>query len=360
MKKAFLYLGFFIFTIFVFSPKGKKMNPKLSFIETPSNTSAQALEEVVICSCVRDVEKIADSMMNKLESLGQNFSRYKIIIYENNSRDKSKQILKDWQSKNPNICLFSEDLSVSSLKRQVFMKIPHKVEKTARARNCILDLLKDPKLDSYKYVIWVDWNDSHWNESEVVSSIISPEYDFDAVFAFEDKDLLSVRTSKYPIGFELLGDEYTTFLPDIKKNIQNEISNSWMKVFSGFGGLGIYKKNSLLQGRYSACVTKHLDSQVQNWLNQKPDIQKDVMYQKYLELKSQYEPFVADFALLYRDDQFPKILALKLPKGNTVWFSCTSNTTFAWTSEHVNLHANMAENGKGRFYINPKIKGKIP
>ena len=359
MKNFFLYLSVFVLVAFLFFPREKKASPQLSFVESPANISASVNEEVVICSCVRDVEKFASKMITSIESLGKNFSRYKVVVYENNSRDNTKEILRSWQKENPNVCVFVENLSVSSLKRQVFMKIPHKVEKIARARNFILDLLKDPKLDSYPYVIWVDWNESVWNESEVVPSIASPEHDFDGVFAFVDTDLVSVRTQKYPIGFELLGNEYTSFLPTIGKAIAQELSPCWTQVFSGFGGLGIYKKSSLLEGRYAACVTKHLDSQVQKWLHQKEDLQTDLMYQKYLDLLKGNEPFVSDFPLLYRDDQFPKVLALKLPEGKMVWFSCTQNTTFAWTSEHVNLHANMAENGKGRFYINPKIKKRL-
>ena len=61
--------------------------------------------KIVICTLCRNVEHNSKKSMEKLEGIGNLFNEYKIVVYENDSTDNTRNIIKNWSSINKNVHL---------------------------------------------------------------------------------------------------------------------------------------------------------------------------------------------------------------------------------------------------------------
>ncbi len=102
----------------------KYYNPILykesSFFEIPNISNKKKLEfskninigkeiandsKIVICSLARNVSLIFEKSKKRIEYIGKNFKEYKIVIFENDSSDNSRELLKNWSYSNNNVIL---------------------------------------------------------------------------------------------------------------------------------------------------------------------------------------------------------------------------------------------------------------
>lgn len=315
--------------------------------------SAQIQEKVLICGIGRNIEAAVPNTIRSTTELGSRFLDYRVILYENNSHDQTKALLRKWAEENPKVLLRSENLSKKQLAKELSMKVLNRTELIARARNIVLNTAMKKEFDDYKYVIWADLDFLEpWDVESIVETILHPSQEWDAVFAYGAYDLFALRSAEWPIGFELLGLPYLAKLKEIEKEFILDREGPWKKVYSAFGGLGIYKREALRGCRYSGVVTKDLETVTLQWLQEARAKENICFLRDYEELLSQTTPI--DLPLLNRE-QLPDQIGVKIPKGKIVWFSCTPNTTLPWTCEHVPLHASMSLLGHDKLFINPKI-----
>jgi len=103
--------------------------------------------KVLICGVCKDVEGRIKHSIENIEKLGNQFKDYAVIIYENNSSDRTPAILSEW-AKNNNHVFFMSDTIPSN-------QIPQlRMERIARARNIILVQAKRSKYKDYPYLIY--------------------------------------------------------------------------------------------------------------------------------------------------------------------------------------------------------------
>ncbi len=313
-------------------------------------------DKVLICGIARNVAKASLNTMQSIQNLGRCFSDYRVIIYENNSTDGTDRIFAKWAKQDQRIFFLSEKLSVKRLDRLCTMKVRNRIEQIARARNIVLDIAMNPAFDGYKYLIWADLDfQKPWEIDAIVETIVSPKEEWDAVLAYGAYDLFALRSSQWPIGFELLGDLYWKKLQPIWDSFVLKRDGPWEKVYSAFGGIGIYKRESIRGCRYSGIVTPQLEEMVSKWLF-RARLEKNVyLLDEYETLVKDVQPISFSGRFLRNRSQYPKQIGIQLHQGKVVWFSCTSNTTLPWTCEHVAFHAAMALNGHDRIFINPKL-----
>lgn len=315
-------------------------------------------DKVLICGIGRKIEKAVPNVIRSATALGSQFADYRVLIYENNSNDKTPDLLKAWAKENPKVIIRSEKLSAKKLKRAMRMGVLNRTEQIARARNIVLDLAMDKKFDDFKYVVWADLDFlDPWDVEGVVDTILHPQQEWDAVFAYGAYDLFALRAPEWPIGFELLGSFYFEHLDRIYKEFTLDRNGPWKKVYSAFGGLAIYRREALRGCRYTGVVTAELEKTVAQWLadslaNAKG---KEVCFSK------EYEQLLAETpvydAPLGNRSALPDRIGVRLPKGRLVWFSCTSEATLPWVCEHIPLHAAMIAKGHDKLYVNPKLRG---
>ena len=287
------------------------------------NLAADTLpEKIVICGVCRNIEAAVSNTIKNIEELGNHFSDYQVVIYENNSTDRTAQLLNDWSNNNPHVLLITEKLPSKNLPAS-------RTSKIARARNIVLEAVKDLNYSDFKYLVMVDLDfKKPWPIEEILKTLEAP-IEWDAVSANGVvkgglyHDYYAFRDKGFPFGPELNGSKVWrkhAFLPKFK-------GKEWHSVFSAFGGLALYKTKTILQYIYSGSVTSDLKKYYQNILLTLPPT--NPYLQDYLEFQriSQNTPLL-DIPIRFRD----KICC-----------------------EHLPLHASMALNGYGKFYVNPAL-----
>lgn len=354
MRKALLFLAFlssFTFLWTRFSSPIRFEDPK-----TVLNSQAEVKEKILICGVGRNIEEAVPNLIESVNRLGSKFLDYRAIIYENNSTDGTKDLLKKWADGDPHVIYISEQLSAKTLSGESSMKMTHRIEKIARARNIVMDIAMQKNFDDYKYVLWADLDHRKpWDVGPIVETILHPQEDWDAVLAYGAYDLFAMRSPKWPIGFELLGDFYWKNLDTFRNGFVLDRDGPWEKVYSAFGGFGIYKRESIRGCRYSAVATKDLEKAAAIWLSLAKR-QESCPFLKEYEAFLENGPVIDLKGPFLKDrEKYPDRLGMRLLKGKIVWFSCTPKTTLPWTCEHIPFHASMIVHGKDKIFINPKI-----
>lgn len=326
-------------------------------LETTANPTALIQEKVLICGVCRNIENAVPNTIESIRRLGSQFLDYRAIIYENNSTDQTKKLLNAWAKDDPHVIYMSEQLSKRKLSQELSMKIPHRIGKIARARNKVLDVAMDPCFDDHKYVIWADLDFvTPWDVDSIVETILHPKEPWDAVLAYGFYDLFAMRSPDCPIGFELIGDLYWKHLDKLYEKYTLDREGPWKKVYSAFGGLGIYKRDAIRGCRYSGEVTSDLEKVVCIELERAKCSENTFLLDEYEELLSYAKVVELKDNKVSRREDYPDVLGMRLPKGKIVWFSCTPKSTYAWTCEHIPFHASMILHGFDKIFVNPKIR----
>jgi hypothetical protein len=322
--------------------------------------SAAVPEKVLICGIGKNIEHNIPNVIASATKLGEQFVDYRVIIYENNSKDKSKKQLRKWAKRDPRLILQCEDLSKKELAAQFKMKVYNRTEAIARARNIVLDIAMQHQFRDYKYVVWVDLDlPNPWDVDNIIDTILHPEQEWDAVLSNGWYDLFALRDPEFPIGFELIGQEWQNHIQEMTSRFSLDPNGPWRKVYSAFGGLGIYKRNAMKKCRYSGVVTSDLEKVVKQWL-ERAYAEKDVCFMGVYQwlLSSTYVIDLYNERLSGRH-RLPDRLGVRLynenGNGDIVWFSCMRGKTLPWTCEHVTFHASMILKGHDRIFINPRI-----
>lgn len=200
---------------------------------------------VIFVGTVRSVEKYIKKALENIDNCGKKFNDYTVIIYENDSSDKTREIL--YENKKDNYHYIFED-NVTESRRTM---------RIANGRNKILDKIGEiNKTQHYHYMVALDMDDI--NDSGTFVDTI------DSCFKY-DPEQWDVLTGNQPTNYYDLwalrkkgiieGDfwgevnkiedegkkkEYTdTLFPTVfEKNHLTEMD-------SAFGGIAIYKLKSI-------------------------------------------------------------------------------------------------------------------
>jgi glycosyltransferase involved in cell wall biosynthesis len=330
-----------------------------------SNLCAAVIsEKVLICGICRNVEKAIPNTIRSATELGSHFLDYRVIIYENNSTDRTRQLFQEWAKTDRRVIFLSEYLSKKKLASQLKMKVRNRTESIARARNKVLDIVHQDKYEDYQYVVWVDLDFlDPWDIENIIDTILHPEQEWDAVLANGAYDLFAFRDPEFPIGFELLGEKYWRHLDKMRARFSLDPKGPWRKVYSAFGGLGIYRRKSIKGCRYSGVITKDLEMVTITWLDRIKG--KDVCFwHEYQQLLNEAPVIDLKTAQLSNRKLLPCELGIRLQNenglGKIIWFSCTRKHTLPWVCEHVPFHASMILKGNDKIFINPRLISNHP
>lgn len=290
--------------------------------------SREPLEsKVIIAGITKNNEFAVENTIRNIEQLGSNFKEYAVIIYENNSSDQTPKLYAAWASKNTRVDFISEILPLEELN----LRRPARI---AYSRNKVLERAKQDKYSDFDYLIFVDLDFTcPWPIRQVVETIAGPG-DWDCVSANGVRsrngsywDRYAYRGKDFPLGPELIGDAFWDWLWDSEDEWFTLTSSKWIPVYSAFGGLAIYKMQSIRPFWYSGTPTEDLKKYYKYIISLSPD---NHQIRKYLEINT---------INLENDilDDVPIVF---------VHIDCC---------EHLTLHASMALNGYGKFFINPEL-----
>jgi len=215
---------------------------------------------VLFCGIVRDCEKNLSRNIPVIEKIAAYFKSYQVIIFENNSKDRTKQILTTWGKTNSNVHVFINDFDESKYKNipipvgynPAFSK--RRIQKMTDYRNMYLEYIEENKLQA-DYIIIVDMDVRNIDIKGVLSSF-GTEQQWDVIAA--NSHSLSPKFKRRQHDAYALIEDGKEFIPQTETMI-NENRVSWaflqknmpfIRVASAYGGLAIYRFQAIKNLRY--------------------------------------------------------------------------------------------------------------
>lgn len=221
-------------------------------------------KKLVISILARDCEKTLERNISKIETLRKYFLESHIVIIENDSKDKTKDILFNWKSVSKNIHVLSDNFNTNTfpIHNNITQNIAcssYRIVKMAMYRNMYMDYIESLKIN-FDYLIVIDIDIESFSISGIIDSIISAPENWSALFA---NGIVTLR---------ILGINIASYYYDVyafskygeKKYIQNDIlmydarqylflhtrSNMFIKCNSAFSGIGVYKYDLIKDKKY--------------------------------------------------------------------------------------------------------------
>jgi len=125
---------------------------KLSIENYVNNKSKMKKYNVIFAGTCRSIEPYIKKILEHIDNCGKKFNSYYLIVYENDSTDKTREILEN--NKKGNYFYIFED-NIKEERRTVRLE---------RGRNLILDKVKELNKDNnYEYLIMIDLDNVNRN-----------------------------------------------------------------------------------------------------------------------------------------------------------------------------------------------------
>jgi hypothetical protein len=202
-------------------------------LETMRNSS------VVICSMVRDAEAYLPHTTTLLFNLAHLFKSYHIILYENDSVDSTKELLRNLGEDNKNVTVISENLNLPKLGAGTD---EFRVNAMAHMRNRYLDVVKSEFLTT-DFLIVLDADIKVVDFNGIAQSFGLSPWD---IMTSNGLDVYKNELIYYDI-FTLVKDNV---LMNGVIHLPFKPFTDLEKVDSAFGGLAIYRTEVVKDCKY--------------------------------------------------------------------------------------------------------------
>jgi hypothetical protein len=214
----------------------------------------------VLCCLARNNEKTCNRSIKMLEGIGKMFKDYRVIIFENDSEDSTREIVKNWESKNEKVTLLnccsknSYDCKLKTKTGYSHGVVSNKrMEQMSSFRN---EYLKYAYLNynDYDYLIVTEFDlEGAIDKSGIYDSL--EQENWDGIFA---NGLIPLP----PFGVNHSMYDALAFIPHNHNEqsilrrfmglyLLNFYRPSMIRVDSAFNGFGIYKFNSIIDKYYN-------------------------------------------------------------------------------------------------------------
>ena len=142
--------------------------------------------ELVIGILARDCKKALVSNMQNVELLGSLFKKYHVVVYENDSVDGTKDILRNWAARNANVSIIMEDTDTATIPNKSNQnpfpeKSIYRIGKMVRFRYRLMNVIRERFLPDY--VCFIDIDIEKFYPQTVVEAIKNAPSDWGALFA---------------------------------------------------------------------------------------------------------------------------------------------------------------------------------
>ena len=214
---------------------------------------------VVIYGTVRDIENDFFTSFTNLDNIASYFNKVFIIIFENDSKDKTPELLNQWlETQYSNKKIYKHVI----FKNNLDFLYPLRAHRLAYCRNCILNYIVDHNLEKeYQYAIHCDLDDRFWAiDYQSISTCFQYDLDsWDAMTCVNKNrnyyDFWALRCDKSWFNINIFSCnandiDYNTKTAGFETLLKNTVG--LIDVTSSFNGLGIYKLLSIIYCRYNA------------------------------------------------------------------------------------------------------------
>ena len=219
---------------------------------------------IIICSIVRDAERGLKRNIPQIKALCGYFKDFKVFVYENDSNDNTKNSLKSGVkvtqphvfislNKTNNAVRTISSVSESGDVNPFYSR--KRIEKMADLRNSYMEFIyaEGWKAD---YLMVVDLDVAWIRADNILSSFEKDNWDAVTAYDYSLSPKLKWRNHD-SYALTELGDENNPQTEYITKMLSEKYAsmqqnNDWVRVFSAFGGLAIYRFECVKGLRYKA------------------------------------------------------------------------------------------------------------
>lgn len=218
---------------------------------------------IIICSIVRNAEKGLRRNIPVIKDLCRYFADYKIIVYENDSKDGTKQLLCEWtDSDNGHVTALLDDIGepvsippIGSTDGANPFYSRKRIVKMAALRNQYMEYVDKQRLVA-DYLMVVDLDVARLNLDAILTSFTEDAPHWDAVTAFGYSTSPELRR-RYHDTYALVEQGHED-KPQTEQEIKRLAkkygklygTKEWRRIYSGFGGLAIYRFEVIKGLRY--------------------------------------------------------------------------------------------------------------
>ncbi|GHT74543.1 hypothetical protein FACS1894124_4580 [Spirochaetia bacterium] len=226
-------------------------------------------KSIAIAILARDCEKSLANNIPKIEQLRTYFKSSSVIVIENDSIDRTKEILKTWEKQAQNVIVISEDYHTQTIPiKTAECPFPggskHRMDKMCMYRNKYMEYLGKNKIEC-DYLIVMDIDVDDFAVEGVVKAINYAPSNWTALFAngFRYLNLLRKIRIKlkyydaYPLILSSKDDDKIIIGQTFREVVENadRVSRQlrrkkYIRCVSAFGGIGIYKYEHIQNKQY--------------------------------------------------------------------------------------------------------------
>lgn len=299
------------------------------------------MTNIIICGIVKNVGNILIPNLRLIHKLKDKFNKYKLIIYENNSIDNTKIILRN--IKDDKIKIIMEDISDEEIKENskiwAYTEITGsdhacRIENISNARNKLIDEINKEEYNEFNVVVMIDLDSRGFDIKEIENSIKFVAQNEKTVLtanSFPYYDYYALRSEpSHLLGPEIIGDTFW----ELNKQLKIDKNGPFIKIYSGFNGIAVYNKEVFKKYRYNFILDESVKNMYKKMLNDMDNLQNEFKNEISNDCK-----------------KFPKGIYDEDIKG---YWKNNSGYNKPVVCEHVCLHANLINDGY-KIYINPKL-----
>lgn len=275
-------------------------------------------KNIVIAALARNCEDSLRINIPLIEELRANLLWSKVVVVENDSTDKTKELLNDWKINHENVTIISNDYGTKTIPDQSDwinnpMTSYQRIDKMVIYRNLYLDYIKEIN-HPIDIVIIIDIDVKNISLKGLIDAINSFSYKTGAIFS---NGISIMKTPfgvskiyydtfavwEYPIlnEFKFTAKSLNNTFKSINKNVKK---SPLYGIISAFGGVGIYNYQAIKNLRYTI---------VKNPLNEQEAICEHIPFNHQI-IKQGFSNYIArDFMVIYERHGLSFLLKLVLP-----------------------------------------------
>ena len=237
-------------------------------------------KKVAIGALARNCEKNLPDNIRRIEELREHFSESSVFVYENNSTDLTKEILRDWHGKSKDVNILIEDIdetiykSMTNVGKQYSGSTKVRIQKMCDCRNKLLQLIFGK--GEYDLIIFVDIDVAWFSVTGVVSAIENAPEGWNGLFSncyvsYKCDNNTQIKPRHYDTFAYLDKGRLIKELNVDSINSRKRLSmgskifkrinkEGYFKCESAFGGIGIYRAACIKDLAYEIYEPKAWDN----------------------------------------------------------------------------------------------------
>ena len=214
-------------------------------------------KRIAITGLARDIAAVLPRTIARIERLGSLFADYRVVLYENDSRDDTLSQLRTWATANPRVTIISEHRNdpVNPTSRCL-----SRVTRMAYYRAACWSRVTQDHADCDAVVVLDTDLHGGWSYDGVANTFARGDWDFVGAngIIYRRNYLRPNVTVQYDAWAFRTDDHYRPWTTRDVNNLTFRRGEPWEQVTSCFGGFGVYQFAAYQAGVYTGDDIEHV------------------------------------------------------------------------------------------------------